>query len=133
MIGSAGRHHRPVGFCRNAPILGNAVTIEAVDRYCRQIHWTAIFASRKTQPHRDLVALFDHVEDIDPSSRDELSERSQHVPGAIMTRPKATERRIMQLEVFGEPFGDMTNVSGGHRSRELEEEVFPSVVHLKFA
>jgi hypothetical protein len=35
-----------------------------------------------------------------------------------MTRPKAAERGIMQLEIFREPIGDMVNVAGGHRFRD---------------
>ncbi|HEX3523033.1 MAG TPA: hypothetical protein VHT52_13215 [Stellaceae bacterium] len=42
-----------------------------------------------------------------------------------MTGPKATDRRIMQLEVFREPFGDVIDISGGHRSRDPHEEVLP--------
>jgi hypothetical protein len=42
-----------------------------------------------------------------------------------MTRPKAADRRIMQLELFREPFGDVINVSGGHRSRDPQEKVLP--------
>jgi hypothetical protein len=31
----------------------------------------------------------------------------------------------MQLEIFREPFGDVINVSGGHRSRDLLEKASP--------
>jgi hypothetical protein len=42
-----------------------------------------------------------------------------------MTGPKAADRRIMQLEVFREPFGDVINVSSGHRFRDPQEKVPP--------
>jgi hypothetical protein len=115
----------PLRLSRNSPILGKAVTIEAVDRYCRQIHGPAVLLSSKKPPHRDLVALFHHVEDIDPGARHKLGSCAQHVSGTIMTGPKAADRRIMQLEVFREPLRDVINVSGRHRSRDPQEKILP--------
>jgi hypothetical protein len=82
------------------------------------MHGIAVLLARENPPHRNLVTFFYHVEGIDPGARHMLRKRPQHVSRTSMTRPKAAERGIVQLEVFREPFGDMINVSGGHRFRD---------------
>src|SRR4051812_32816394 len=99
------RHHaRKNDTCRalrpklsdpEAPVLGNAALLEAIDCHERLLKGSAVIHRGQLPAHCDSIALLDHIEDFQVYWRHEGSESRQHLAGARVTRWEGRRARLV--------------------------------------